>query len=103
METDLEYLEHHVRILAYYIRYWYQNSNELTQLEKNKLFKIYQYLVNLKPTIEQIVSNKLYYSDIMESLNKYKADQDDFEGQAQLYDLKQKLLDEFKNYLKKID
>jgi hypothetical protein len=94
MDINLEY---HVRILLYYIKHWYENTNELTQIEKTKLEKIYQYLVNDKPSIEQIVSNKSNYINIMELLDKYKADQDDFQGQLQLYDLKEILKEKYNN------
>jgi hypothetical protein len=97
MEKDLINLHHDVRILAYYFGFWYQNNTDSTLYEKQKLLQIYKQLIETKPSLEEIVLNETFYDNIIESLEKYKADEGDSMGQLQLYDIKSRLLEKFTN------
>jgi len=73
-----------VRILIYYIGFWH---------EKDKLYKIYRYLVDNKPHIQDIFYDENNYNDILKALDTYKEDDGDFQGAAMLYDIKSTLIE----------
>ena len=87
LEKDLENTECiRVRVLIYYIGFWYEK--ETRQTEKNKLYKIYRYLVDNKPDIQDIFYDENNYNDILKILDTYKEDDGDFQGSVMLYDVK---------------
>jgi hypothetical protein len=92
LEKDLENTEcTRVRVLIYYIGFWYEK--ETRQTEKNKLHKIYSYLVNNKPDIQDIFYDENNYNNILKILDIYKEDDGDFQGAAMLYDVKATLIE----------
>lgn len=92
LEKDLQNTECvRTRVLIYYIGFWYKN--ETRQIEKNKLYKIYRYLVDNKPEIQDIFYDENNYNDILQILDTYKEDDDDFQGGLILYDVKATLIE----------
>lgn len=96
MNKDLENTGcHRVRILTYYIESWFQ-KNLIKQ--KDKLHKIYRYLVDTKPDIQDIFYEEIMYNnileilEILEILDIYEADKDDSARSAQLFDIKMTLV-----------
>jgi hypothetical protein len=92
LEKDLNNIECiRVHILIYYIYFWHEK--ETREIEKIKLYKIYRYLVDNKPKIEDIFYDENNYNDILKILDTYKADDYDFQGSAMLYDVKATLIE----------
>lgn len=92
LEKDLKNTECiRVRVLIYYIGFWYEK--ETRQIEKNKLYKIYRYLVDNKPNIQDIFYDENNYNNIIKILDTYKEDDGDFQGNAMLYDVKATLIE----------
>lgn len=92
LEKELENIKCvRVRVLTYYISFWYEK--ETKQTEKNKLYKLYSYLVNNKPNIEDIFYDENNYNDILKILDIYTEEDDDFQGAARLYDIKVTLIE----------
>jgi hypothetical protein len=75
-----------VRNLVYYIWFWHRNENK--ESEKEKLYKIYRYLVDNKLEIQDLFDN----NDILNILDTYKADEGDYQGAALLFDIKMTLI-----------
>jgi hypothetical protein len=92
LEKDLEHTDcFRVRILIYYICFWHEK--ETRQMEKNELYKIYRYLVDNKPDIQDIFYDENNYNNILKILNTYKEDDGDFQGALMLYDIKATLIE----------
>ena len=91
MDKDLDDLVCcRVRTLAYHIGIWYETENKL--LEKDKLYKIYRYLVDNKPEIQDLFNDKNNYDNILRILDTYSADDGDFQSGIMLFDIKTTLL-----------
>jgi hypothetical protein len=92
LEKDMEQTECiRVRVLIYYVGIWHEK--ETRQIEKNKLYKIYRYLVDNKQDIQNIFYDENNYNDILKILDTYKEDDGDFQGGAILYDIKSSLIE----------
>jgi hypothetical protein len=97
LEKDLETIHcFRMRILIYYIGFWYEKENR--ELEKNKLSKIYRYLVDNKLEIQDIFYDENNYNNVLTILDSYKVEYDDFQGDALLYDVKSTLIEKKYNY-----
>jgi hypothetical protein len=92
LDIDIEQIEcFRVRILIYYIGFWHKK--ETRQMEKEKLYKIYRYLVDNKPNIQDIFYDENNCNNILKALDTYKEDDGDFQGAAMLYDIKSTLIE----------
>jgi hypothetical protein len=87
MNKDLENFQCcWTRDLAYYLGWWYENENK--PIEKIKLYKIYKYLIDVKPEIQDLFSNEIYYDDILKILDIYKEAEGDSMGGLMLMNIK---------------
>ncbi len=98
MNDELDNFEcHRVRLLAFYSGWWFEKENDKNK--KLQLYKIYKYLVSIKPTICDLFDD-LYYNDIIHILDNYDVDEDDKMGQVDLLDVKLTLLNKTINNFK---
>lgn len=84
------------RILAYYFGYWYENKSPNENIDKKYLYKIYKYLVEVKPEIQDLFYDNVYYDNILKILNIYFNEEDndiDVTGKILLFDIKQTLIE----------
>lgn len=92
MNTELDNFQcNRCRTLCYYFELWYET--ELNMQKKIKLHKIYLYLIKNTPEIKDLFYNNDYYNDIIMFLNEYGEDKNDQMGTADLWDIKQTLLE----------
>ena len=86
------------RTLAYYFGYWYENESQWfllpnENIDKEYLYEIYKYLVDIKPEIQDIWHNNIYYHDILKILDVYKNKVDDSTGKSLLFDINRTLIE----------
>ena len=94
LSKDLEHFScFRTRTLAYYFGYWYQNESPNENIDKEYLYKIYKYLVDIKPEIQDIWHNNIYYDDILKILDVYKNKVDDPTGKSLLFDIELTLIE----------